>query len=289
MITLYLMNKKGLGVLEAVIENFGGEIISYAVVGTDKQTEEDYSEEIKATCKKHGVAYVDRQTVLEFDGYAFAIGWRWMIKNTPKLIVLHDSLLPKYRGFAPLVNALINEDKKVGVTALFASDEYDKGDIILQKSIDLEYPIKLEQAIDKISLLYGEAVCEIVSKIKRQEVIQSRQQDEAQATYSLWRDEEDYQVDWSRDSGFIKRFIDSVSFPYKGGASFVNGQKLRILDAEIFDDVEIINRDAGKIIFVKDGRPVVVCGSGLLQINKIVDDESKQEIFPWKSFRVRFK
>ena len=49
--------------------------------------------------------------------------------------------MPKYRGFAPLVNSLVNGEKIIGVTALFASEEYDNGDIIMQSSVDITYPI----------------------------------------------------------------------------------------------------------------------------------------------------
>ena len=80
--------------------------------------------------------------MLEFEnkflGFKFAIGWKWIIDNTSQLIVLHDSLLPKYRGFSPLVNSLINGDTLTGVTALFASSEYDKGEIIEQAQIGLD-------------------------------------------------------------------------------------------------------------------------------------------------------
>jgi methionyl-tRNA formyltransferase len=54
---------------------------------------------------------------------------------------MHDSLLPKYRGFAPLPNALINGEREVGVTALFASEEYDMGDIVCQRRLAVEYPM----------------------------------------------------------------------------------------------------------------------------------------------------
>jgi methionyl-tRNA formyltransferase len=52
--------------------------------------------------------------------FNIAISWRWMLKVS-NLIVIHDSLLPKYRGFSPLVNMLINGEDTLGVTVLFAT------------------------------------------------------------------------------------------------------------------------------------------------------------------------
>jgi methionyl-tRNA formyltransferase len=57
------------------------------------------------------------------------------------LVVFHDSILPQYRGFNPLVSALINGDSRVGVTAM-GTDEFDKGDIIGQRTIAINIPSK---------------------------------------------------------------------------------------------------------------------------------------------------
>ena len=73
-----------------------------------------------------------------------AVSWRWMIKHPKnKLIVFHDSILPKYRGFAPLVNMLINGEKEIGVSAIFGADEYDS-EIISEKTT-ISYPIKIQK------------------------------------------------------------------------------------------------------------------------------------------------
>ena len=86
--------------------------------------------------------------------YQLAIGWRWLISGTENLIVLHDSLLPKYRGFAPLVNSLINGEQEIGVTAIWAGPEFDAGEIIFQEKAGICYPIKIQEAIEIVSGLY---------------------------------------------------------------------------------------------------------------------------------------
>lgn len=290
MISMFLMNKKGYFILKNFIDTFGSEFISYIVTSEDKNIERDYYNDIIDLCRCHKISVYDRKERVNItSSYIFAIGWRWMIESGDRLIVFHDSILPRYRGFAPLVNSLINKEKEIGVTALFASSSYDRGDIISQKAIPVDYPIKIHEAIDKVSLLYFELVKEITDKIINGVDISAIPQDDNCASYSLWRDEEDYLIDWSKDSEYIQRFIDSTGFPYKGASTYVKGKKYRVLDSEIVQDVFIENRTPGKIIFIDGFYPVVVCGKGLLKLKSIKDDETKQELIPLKRFRVRFE
>jgi methionyl-tRNA formyltransferase len=105
----------------------------------------------------------------------------------------------------------------------------------------------------------------------------------------LWRDDEDYLVDWSWPAERIRRFVDAVGAPYKGAASIVDGKMLRLLKAEALPDVAVANRTVGKVIFVRNGRPVVTCGSGLLRVDELVEDASGASVLPLRKFRTRFK
>lgn len=289
MITLYLATEKGYNVLKCLIYFKKSSFIKCVIIGTDKNVIKDFSQEIKELCQYNEIIFFFNDLPNEIiTEYSLAISWRRLIKsNKSKLIVLHDSLLPKYRGFAPLVNQLINGDKLIGVTALFASDEYDRGDIILQSNIIIDYPIKINEAIKLISKCYEKIVLEIVENMLNGNPIKYIKQNEFDATYSLWRDNDDYQINWNQSSEKIKRFIDAVGFPYNGATSILNGEVVRIIDADIIDDVKIINRDVGKIIFMKGHFPVVVCGEGLLLLKDIKDKEGKS-LLPLKKFRLRF-
>lgn len=289
-ITLFLMTQKGYEVLIALIENYV-ELISGVIGARDLKIEKDYYEEIKLCCDKHGIPFYDRNDKFVVDeNFAFAVSWRWLI-NIPssKLIVFHDSLLPKYRGFNPLVSALINAETKIGVTALFATKEYDRGNIIAQSATNISYPIKIQDAINIITDNYRKLALLLAEKISHGETPKGVIQNEADGSYSLWRDEEDYRIDWSKSSGYIKRFIDSVGTPYKSASALINDKLARILDAEIIEDVKIENRTIGKVIFTIGSKPVVVCGSGLLKIIECVDDTTKASILPLSKFRSRFR
>lgn len=290
-IALYLMSNKGYKVLEKIVENHIDTLISYIVYGEDKNVLNDYSDKIVDICKKNTIKYYKRgEEIHQKTDIILAISWRWLIaiNNDQVLIVLHDSLLPKYRGFAPLVSALINGDTEVGVTALFATSEYDKGNIIKQSKITIQYPIKIETVIDEISDCYNDLVFFILENIRLGKTLTGYPQDESEATYSLWRDEEDYNIDWNRDSGYIKRFIDALGYPYKGALTTMGQEKIRVMDAEEFQDVKIDNRTPGKIIFVENERPIVVCGSGLLKIHAAYYESNQEFALPFKRFRIRF-
>src|SRR5690606_1065439 len=129
---------------------------------------------------------------------------------------------------------------------------------------------------------------EIISSIATSEKITGIPQEENQATYSLWRDEADYIIDWKRDSLYIKRFIDSVGFPYKGAATFVEDKLVRILEATAIDDLTIENRTPGKVLLLRDGKPIVVCGEGLLLLDHVVDDTTNER-YKFNRVRIRFQ
>ena len=205
-----------------------------------------------------------------------------------KLVVFHDSLLPRYRGFAPLVNALLNKERTIGVTALFGSEEYDKGNIILQHGIDITYPTNIKDEIKRISQIYANIAIELVSTLRNDSVnFESFPQDESNASYSLWRDEQDYRINWSDTAENISHFISCVGSPYLGASTTLNDKVVRIHRASHLEEIKIENRTPGKVIFQERGLPIVVCGFGLLLIEDIRGNENKT-LLPLTNFRSRF-
>jgi methionyl-tRNA formyltransferase len=285
------MNKKGFEVLSKLISY--GKDISAVVSAQDKNLLNDYFKDIKQLCQTNDIAFYERRENyidrIKAD-YIITLGWRWLIKGKLQnnLIVSHDSLLPKYRGFSPLVNMLIKGEDDIGVTFLFASKEYDSGEIIIQKKQRIEYPIKIINAIKIVSELFLEGVLEIYEKIERGEKLKSIPQEETKATYSVWRNEDDYLINFHESSENIKRFIDAVGYPYKGASSFIGKRKVRILDAEIYEEKCLESRDIGKVLFIKNKKPVVICKEGMIVFNEILDDITRETILPLPKFRIKF-
>lgn len=283
------MTLKGYSVLNSIIENSLHKFIGIVIVGKDIHVQDDFSENIIQLCIENEIPYCLRKDIHYTTSYSIAISWRWIINENTKLIVLHDSILPNYRGFAPLVNQLISNESIIGVSAIFASNEYDNGDIIEIRKIQITHPIKINKAIELLSIEYCHLVESIINKIINNIPIKGLPQNNSISSYSLWRDDEDYKIDWYKSASYIKRFIDSVGFPYKGASTILKNKKIRIMDAIEVEDVKIVVRDVGKIIFFDRIFPIVVCGDGLLKIQDAVFDDSKESIFPISSFRIRFK
>lgn len=290
---LFLLGKKGCHVLDAAIHGGFKDRIKQVIIGKDAQMKEDYSVRIIRLCENHGISFCERNNFFEADTaaldncVAFAAGWRWLIKEPfHQVIVFHDSLLPKYRGFNPLVTALLNKDPEVGVTAIIANKDFDRGDVVNSKSSLVDYPIKINDAIELVGQLYFDLALACFRGLLESDELKGMPQDDSKASYSVWRDEEDYRIDWSWSATKIVHFINCLSFPYKGASSLYDGLLIRILDAKSDPDVEIANRDVGKVLFVNGGKPVVICGSGLLRIVAATDDEGKT-VLPFKRFRAR--
>ena len=283
------MTKKGLEVLKAVIKQHGAGCIEQVIISHDRNVQKDYYAELSALCKKNKICFRDKAKKYTLRSkYALAVSWRWLIDaGSTKLIVFHDSILPKYRGFSPLVNMLINGEKKLGVSAIIAEKDYDTGPVLARKEMRAVYPLKINDAIENVSGLYAELAVEVLGKIFSNKALAAVKQNEKKATYSLWRDEQDYRIDWSKSAEYIKRFTDSVGFPFKGAATKLEGRTVRILDAETEKDVVIENREPGKLIFIKNGCPVVVCGKGLLRITDMRDDQTEKQLLPFKKLRIR--
>jgi len=287
-IAIHAMTRKGFIVVQSFLETHGPERLECVIGDNDATLQNDWHSELRNLCAQNGVPFFHRKDRHQPKAaWQFAISWRFIIEAAGTLIVLHDSPLPRYRGFAPMLNMLINGEDSIGVTALLASKEYDRGDIIDQRTISIQYPMTIGEAIGLSIPLYCELVNEIAAKILAGQDLVSRPQKDEEATYSLWRNEDDFTINWSMDASHIRRHIDALSSPYKGASTFMEGRKLRVFKVIDRDDVHIENRDPGKVIFMENGNAVIVCGKGLLTLIDVRDDETGERLSPFPKFKVR--
>lgn len=288
-IALHLMTAKGLAALQAFEGSALRPYLSHIVVARDNNTVNDYYDEIVSLAGSMGLAVYERSQSLPRVTHVLAVSWRWLIAPAPgqTIVVFHDSLLPRYRGFAPLVSALINGDRQIGVTALLASEEYDRGAILAQEAVEIDYPLRISSAIEKLMPVYASLVINVAAQMVAGEVVEVVQ-DERCATYSLWRDEYDYFIDWAWDASRIERFVHALGFPYQGAATVLDGEIYRISDCVALPDLNIENRTCGKVIFVQDGVPTIVCGQGLIKVLAMNEDSTGRSALPLRRFRSRF-
>ena len=220
----------------------------------DLKIKNDFYDEIKSCCLLNSIMFFNRKEspLIPEEVLKVAVSWKWIINSKPfKLIVFHDSLLPRLRGFNPLVTSLINGDTFIGVSLFLRVMNMIREILFIKVDAEISYPITILEAINLIEENYKKVASKLVSILSKDKVPSAVPQDEKLATYSLWRGENDYFIDWESSSKLIRRFIDAVGYPYKGAASLLNGNLVRIIKSKEFKDVVIENRAPGKIIFLK--------------------------------------
>jgi methionyl-tRNA formyltransferase len=261
-----------------------------AVVGTTPGLDFDFAKETKAVLGECGVPVVPTEGGLAGSLGYLCVGWRKLVSvssGSEAVYVVHDSLLPKLRGWNPLVTSVEDGDLESGITIFLANEEIDSGPIVSQKKFSLPDGCDISQALSIAGAALGEILPSFFLDYSSG-LLQFVDQDPSKVTVSLWRDEEDYKIDWKLDASQIARFIKSRGSPYSGATSSVADKQIKIIEATVLAaDFEIVNRVPGKVLSLNAGKPVVVCGSGLLKVERITTEDSQE--FTLSSIRSRFR
>ncbi|MBL0198956.1 MAG: methionyl-tRNA formyltransferase [Chitinophagaceae bacterium] len=166
------------------------------------------------------------------------IGWYYMIPKSimqipPKgAIGIHASLLPEYRGNAPLVWAIINGEKESGVSLFYFDDGVDTGDIIAQKRFDIAETDTIKDVLEKTKICSKDILIENMPLLKENKAARLVQ-DHTKATTFPKRTPKDGEIDWSLSAKNIKDFIRAQTKPYPGAFTMIGGKKIIIWDADI--------------------------------------------------------
>lgn len=223
---------------------------------------------------------------------AIAISWQYLLPLSLNqylkipLIVFHDALLPQYRGFAPTPTAIMCGETRLGISLLFATNEVDKGDIILQKEMFVTKDMYIDSVIKQLTELYSTAFEDLLDLLD-QGNIRAVPQDESKASYSIWRSPEDCHINWSLSAEAIYNMIRAVGYPYPGAYTYDGEQKIYIDKAETVGDLPFAIRMPGKIWSLAGGSPTVICGQGMLRIIEAKDASKNPYVF--NKVRVQFR
>jgi methionyl-tRNA formyltransferase len=296
-ILLCIATEKGLESLRAATDCADP---SHLLVCTFTETGvvESFHEQIAATARAVGIQIATwgafRENPVGFIrsneiGSILCVGWRYLIPEPAirelesNVVVAHDSLLPKHRGFAPLVTAMIAGDSQTGVTFFRVGTAVDNGDVFWQGKVTIERHDTIGSLIRKTLPLYREGVL----RFCRGEFRDAAPQDESQATYSIWRDSDDYYIDWSQEAEFIERSVRALGTPYSGARTFLGGKVVVLQQVEVVADLPFSIRQPGKVWALdKAGNPTVVCGKGMLKICAAMVDG--KTVLPLNALRLRF-
>jgi methionyl-tRNA formyltransferase len=167
-----------------------------------------------------------------------------------------------------LINSLINDESENGVCIILGEDEFDAGAIITQSKSLIHYPFKISEAIDCMNRNYLECFNYDLSALLEGLPLVGTPQGESKASHSVWHEEKDDKIDWTKSASEIRRMIDAVGYPYLGAFTMFDGKKIQIFAGEETADVKIENRQFGKALFIDAGKPLIICGQGMLKITE---------------------
>ncbi|MGW1202331.1 methionyl-tRNA formyltransferase [Streptomyces cyaneofuscatus] len=235
--------------------------------------EKIWSDSVADLAEKHGIPVIirnrpDDELVERLKEVApdiiVANNWRtWMppeIYNLPVhgTLNIHDSLLPAYAGFSPLIWALINGEPEVGVTAHLMDEELDAGDIVIQRSVTVgptdTTTDLFHRTVDLIAPVTTEALGLIASG-----QTEFTPQDRSKASFFHKRAEEDIRIDWTWPAQDLERLIRAQSAPYPSAFTFHKGQRLEVVSAVVSEGR--YGGTPGRIFYREGDGVVIVAGA----------------------------
>lgn len=180
-------------------------------------------------------------------------------------INLHASLLPRYRGAAPIQWAIIKGESRTGVTTFFIDEGIDTGHIILQREVDIGDEETAGQLHDRLSDLGAKVLMETVELIAQGQAVRMPQKDD-EATPAPKLKREDGRIDWDQSATDIRNRIRGMN-PFPGAYAELKGRQIKILEAVFGAPGEEKSGSPGEILRVhpKEGL-IVSTGEGCLSL-----------------------
>jgi len=156
-------------------------------------------------------------------------------------INVHPSLLPRWRGSSPIQYAILNGDKKTGVTIIRISEKLDAGPILTQKEIEIDPEETFSSLHNKLATLGADLLIETLPKLLAGK-LPPLMQDETRATYTKILKRDDGKIDWQKPAEEIERQIRAFN-PWPGTYTFYKDKRLKILKAELSGNHELIIKE----------------------------------------------
>ncbi len=212
----------------------------------------------------------------------FSVSWRYLIppavyqRARLGAYVFHDSLLPEYRGFAPTVWAIINGQNHTGATLFEMVENVDAGQIIGQQPVPISDTDTIAQVMERVTDTYLYLLEKHLPALIAGDAPRTSQ-DESLATYTCKLLPEDFQIDWTASTERICNLIRATTKPYTGAYTHLNGQTLRIWEAEKLPETRAyVGRIPGRVIDIRAGEgTVILTGDDRLLIKRAQLDDGE--------------
>lgn len=179
-------------------------------------------------------------------------------------INVHASLLPKYRGAAPINKAIVDGERETGVTTMLMDVGLDTGAMLVKRSTPIGSAETAGEVHDRLALLGREALAETLQLICAGQLT-PQAQDDALSTYAPMMSKEDGLIDWSRSARQIHNQVRGLD-PWPGAYSYLNGQVLKIARTGISEEG---SGAPGKVLSADATGISVACGQGVLMIGEL--------------------
>ncbi len=184
-------------------------------------------------------------------------------------INLHGSLLPKYRGAAPIQWALINGDDETGVTTFFLKEKIDTGNMILQEKITIDPEDNFETLHDKMKNVGAEVLLKTISLIEQGEV-DEQPQDDSLASPAPKITKEICKIDWTQPAVDIHNLIRGLS-PYHGAFFIKDDKQYKVYKSKVVDEPGLQTAE----IYESKKEIFIGCGKSTLQLLEIQPEGRK--------------
>ncbi|WP_330252221.1 methionyl-tRNA formyltransferase [Nocardia sp. NBC_00565] len=230
-----------------------------------------WSDSVEELARAHGIpvhlteradaATIDLVKRAEPDVIVVNSWYTWMppeLYNLPPhgTLNLHDSLLPKFTGFSPVLWALISGESEFGLTVHRMDEQLDTGDILVQRSLPIGPTATGTELVEAGMALIPDALREALSALESGTAVW-RPQHKAERTYFHKRSERDSRIDWAWSAVDVERFVRALSEPYPRAFGYYRGERVEILAAAV--SAACYGGTAGRVV-VQEGGAVVVCG-----------------------------
>ena len=227
----------------------------------------------------------------------FVVGWTRLVSSEilqiPKYgcFGMHASLLPKYRGRAPVNWAIIHNEKLSGNTAMLLNEGVDTGQVVAQKAFPISLADTCQTVYHKVAAAGREMAVEILQALENDN-LQVLPQNDAEATEMPRRRPEDGLIDWQSDALTIFNFVRALTHPYPGAFSYLREKTVFIWEARIAHYPylrksvhEFESTEPGTIIDVTDGILVKTGNHELVSLHRL--QAAGEDEVNWQTFVTR--
>lgn len=202
---------------------------------------------------------------------------------------VHGSLLPKYRGAAPIQWAVLNGDKKTGVTTMFMNAGMDTGDMILKEEVEIGEDETTGELWDRLKMIGANLLIKTVKEIENGTATRTKQPEEG--TMAPMLSKEMAKIDWkNKTANDIKNLVRGLN-PIMGAYTFLDGKKIKFWKVQTLTENELLEKfqeleeykyhlnkmQAGTVLFSDDKKGLFIkANDGILQVLEIQGENSKR-------------